>query len=343
MTFAESTWLILLIFLPMAAGAAYFVWIRRGKQWHRLIAPRLRKRLSRTRAGTWHFISLGFALLGLGALIAALAQPEGGEEYMEHKSEGRNILFCLDISYSMLAQDVSPNRLTAAKAAAQEVMDAFPNDRAGLMVFSGESDVQVPLTIDRSYVRRAIQEVYPTDITTGGSDLARAIRDGTEILVKTGQKSNVMILLSDGEEHTAGLDNAARAARKEGIFVYVLGFGTQEGGKIPSRQFRDGFFRDKNRQVVHTTLNDTSLRLIAQETDGVYSHGVGPAFLKKLQSTIDEMEAFESEGKHLSVAKPLFQWFLLPGIILIMISVALRSELSPLSAVERQPHFCSSP
>ncbi len=324
MTFVDQTWLWLIVLLPFIGAAAVMIWIRRGKRWHQMIAPRLRSRLSEKRSGRWHFISLFLALLGLGSIIIALAQPEGGEEFEERKTEGRNILFCLDISRSMLVEDVTPSRLVAAKAAAQEIMDEFPNDRAGLMIFAGETDVQVPLTIDRSYVRRAIQETTTWDLPTGGSDLARAIRDATENLVKTGQKSNVMILLSDGEEHTEGLANAAREARKAGIFVYALGFGTKAGGMIPDTRQRDGRFRDIRGNVINSALNDTSLRLIAQETDGVYSQGVGPAFLKKLGETINDMEAFESEGKHLRVAKPLFQWFLLPGILLIMISLILR-------------------
>ncbi len=324
MTFAHMIWFWLLVFIPLLAALSLLTWKRRGKQWHRMVAPRLRDRLSETRAGHWYFASFFIALLGLAILIVSLAQPEGGEEFQTRKTEGRNILFCLDISRSMLTEDLAPNRLSAAKAAAQEIMDEFPNDRAGLLVFAGETYVQVPLTPDRSYVRRAIQQTSPFDLPTGGSDLSRAIRDGGELLEKTGQKSNIMILLSDGEEHTEGLAVAAREARQKGIFVYALGFGTKAGAKIPDPRRRDGFFRDIRGGVVHSSLNDTSLRLIAQETEGVYSQGVGPAFLKKLGETIEQMEAFESEGKHLRVAKPLFQWFLLPGILLLMISIVLR-------------------
>ena len=323
MTFAHPEWLLCLIAIPAIALASWLAWIRRGNRWEKLVAERLRKRLSSRRPAWTHFVGLGLALTGLTALVIALAQPESGEEWIEIESEGRNILFCIDISRSMLSDDVSPNRLLAARAAALEVLEKFPNDRVGVLLFSGEVLVQTPLTIDHGFVAQTLAQLEPDDIPSGGSDLTRAIEQGTSLLANTGQRSNIMVVFSDGEKSSAGLDSAAAKAADAGIFIYALGFG-KGGGFIPDPSQRDGKFRDRDGRPVFSKLDEDSLRGIAERTEGFYSRGMGRDFLNKLDRALDEMDRFEETGKHQRVAKPAHKWFLLGGLFFLMSSLILR-------------------
>ncbi|MDA7882142.1 VWA domain-containing protein [Akkermansiaceae bacterium] len=324
MTFANPTWLLLLIPLPILALAAGITWHRRGERWHGMVADRLRARLSHQRPVWIYFTTLALGLFGLAGLIVAYAQPESGEEWIETKNEGRNILLCVDISRSMLTKDVSPNRLMAARAAALDVVEQFPHDRIGLLVFSGEPQVQVPLTIDHTFVQQSLAQLNPIDLPIGGSNLTEAILTGTRVLVDTGQRSNVLVIFSDGEEFSPGLEEAAKTAADSGVFVYALGFGTKAGDFIPGDTPEQEYFYDRNNNRVQSRLNEESLTLVTKTSDGFYSRGIGPTFLRKLDNAMQEMDRFEQEGKHQRIAKPAYQWFLFTGLLLLMSSLALR-------------------
>jgi len=325
MSFAKPEWLLLLVALPILALVAWLAWRRRGERWKKFVAPRLQKRLSSTRSPWIHFSFLALALLGLGGLIVAFAQPESGEEWIEVESEGRNILFCVDISRSMLAEDTQPNRLQASRAAALEILERFPNDRVGVLLFAGETLIQAPLTLDHSFVEQTLAQLDPADIPYGGSNLTSAIKDGSKLLNQSGQTSNIMVVFSDGEESSTGLEAAAEAAAKSGIFIYALGMGTSEGSFIPDLRERDGKFRDRSGNTVSTRLDEDALQTLATKTEGFYSRGIGSSFLSKLDSALAEMDRFREDGKHQRVAKPAHQWFLLFGLLLLMISVFVRA------------------
>lgn len=338
MTFANPEWLLGLAFVPLISLAGWLAWRSRGKRWQRLVAPRLRGKLSQTRPPWIHFSALGMALAGWCGLVIAVAEPESGEEWIEIENEGRNLLFCIDISKSMLCQDVGlppsqQSRLVASRAAALEILERFPNDRVGVLVFSGSALVQCPLTLDHSFVEQTLAQLTPEDIPEGGSDLANAIKEGTRLLKGTGQQNNIMVVLSDGEKSTDGLTYAAREARDSGVFIYALGMGTPEGSFIPDPSTSDGRFRDKRGNVVLTRLDEQVLRIMAEDTDGFYSQGMGSEFLQRLESALAEMDRFREEGKFQRVAKPAHRWFALLGIILLMSSLFVRAlPLRPVMA-----------
>lgn len=324
MTLAAPEWLTALIAVPLLAVAGWLTWRRRSKRWHRLVAPRLRPRLARERPPWVHFTTLALLLAGWSGLIIAMAQPESGEEWVEVENEGRNILFCIDISRSMLAEDAPPSRLAAARSAALTILEKFPNDRIGVLLFAGESLVQSPLTIDHSYVEQTLAQLDPGDIPYGGSDLTAAIGAGTNLLTDTGQKSNIMVVFSDGEKSSEGLTGAAEKAAEAGVFIYALGMGTTEGTHIPDPRERDGRFKDRRGNVVHTQLDESALETLARETGGYYSQGMGGDFLGKLDTALAEMDRFREEGKYQRVAKPAHQWFAALGIFLLMSSLFVR-------------------
>lgn len=320
----QPEWLLSLFILPLLAFIFWLTRRKRGQAWKKLLAARLQNRLSRVRAVWLSYLSFATALFGLSLLIIALAQPESGEEWIEVESEGRNILLCIDISRSMLASDVQPDRLRATRAAALEILEKFPNDRIGVILYAGENLIQSPLTLDHSFVEQTLAQLDPADIPYGGSDLSAALNDGTRLLIESGQKSNIMVVLSDGESSTSEVKDAAQNAAKEGIFIYALGMGSPDGSFIPDPRQADGKFRDRRGQPVFTQLNETVLQEIAEITQGVYSRGMGPDFLQKLDSALNEMDRFQEKGQHERVAKPAHRWFLLSGLFLLMLSILVR-------------------
>ncbi|MBT6167689.1 MAG: VWA domain-containing protein [Verrucomicrobia bacterium] len=334
MNFAKPEWLLCLTALPLIGFMAWLSWKKRRYRWKRMVADRLQGRLSHTRPPWVHFTSLGLALGGMAGLIIAVAQPESGEEWIEVENEGRNILFCVDISRSMLARDMEPNRLLASRAAALEILEKFPNDRVGVLLFSGETLVQSPLTIDHSFVEQTLAQLDPNDIPVGGSNLTTAIDSGTRLLRETGQQSNIMVVFSDGEKSSEGLEEAAAAAAREGIFIYAIGMGSTKGSFIPDPRESDGNFRDRSGNVVFSKLNEEALQVIAEETDGYYSKGMGVGFINKLDSALSEMDRFREEGKHQRVAKPAHRWFVFSGLLLIMTSIFIKClPLAPIIAL----------
>jgi len=334
MSFAEPLWFLLLIAIPLVIVLQIFIWKRRGKAWKQLIAQRLRKRLSHPRSATKYFVGLALAMLGLLLLVISLAMPEAGDEWIETRNEGRNLLLCMDISQSMLTEDVgSGSRLDAAKAAALEIADRFPNDRIGLLIFSGETQITVPLTIDHTFLTQTISQLNPLDLPLGGSDLSQALKDAVEVFVETKQRNNVMIVFSDGEDHSSGIESAARRAKGQGVFIYSLGFGSEKGDFIRDPRMRDGFFVDRRNNRVVSQLKEESLRTIAAETGGVYSKGAGGDFLQTLNAAVGRMDVFQQEGNHQRIAKPVYQWFLLPGLLFLMSSIIVsRLPSAPIAA-----------
>ncbi|MDA7535749.1 VWA domain-containing protein [Akkermansiaceae bacterium] len=330
MNFVEPLWFFLLIAIPLVVAIQVLLWLRRSKAWKSLVAERLRKRLVRSRSGTRIFVALGLAMLGFALLVTSLARPEAGEEWVETRTESRNLLLCFDISQSMLTEDAGAgSRLDAAKAAALEIVERFPADRIGLLIFSGETQVTVPLTIDHSFLNQTINQLNPLDLPIGGSNLALALNDAIGLLVETGQRNNVMILFSDGEDHSSGIDVAATRAKTNGVFVYTLGFGSEKGDFIKDPRERDGYFVDRRGNRVVSQLKEASLLKIAERTEGVYARGVGNDFLGSLDAAVTRMDVFQETGGHQRIAKPIYQWFLLPSLLLLMSSVVVSRLASP--------------
>jgi Ca-activated chloride channel family protein len=324
MTFASPEWLLGLIAVPLLALGGWLAWSKRGIRWRRMVARRLENRLSKPRPAWVHFTALGAALAGWSALLIAMAEPESGEEWIEIKNEGRNLLFCIDISKSMLCEDVTPSRLGASRAAALEILEKFPNDRVGVLLFAGETLVQSPLTLDHNYVEQTLAQLDPGDIPYGGSHLAGAIETGITLLKETGQQNNIMVVLSDGEKSTEGLAKAGQMAKEAGVFVYALGMGKTEGSTFPDPRNPNVPFRDRSGNVVQTRLDEQALQMLAEDTDGYYSRGMGSGFLARLTTALAEMDRFQEEGKFRRVAKPAHQWFALTGILLMMSSLVIR-------------------
>jgi Ca-activated chloride channel family protein len=331
MSFGSPELFLLLILIPLIVAGALMTWRKRGKRWHRLVAQRLQSILVRERPKRRRWIAFGVLLLAFLLLIIALAAPNAGYQEAQETIRGRNFLIAVDVSRSMLATDEAPNRLAAARASALEMLDRFPHDRFGIIAFSGSAWVQAPLTVDHAALRDVLQQLQGRGdgrdwIPRSGSDLGAAVRLAIKVFRETGQRSNALIILSDGETHQGGVEQAAREAERSGLTIFSAGFGTDVGAFIPDPNSRDKRFHDRDGNLVLTRLETEPLLRLARETKGIYTSGAGKEFLSKLEVGVQRLERFELEGRKHRVAIPRFQWFLAPSMLLFVVGILLNTS-----------------
>ena len=252
----------------------------------------------------------------LALVVLALANPQMGTQLSTVKQSGIDIMIALDVSNSMLAQDVQPSRLDRAKQILQRIVETRPNDRIGIIVFAGHAYLQMPLTTDHSAVKLFLQTLNPELVPTQGT----AIAEGVDLAVRafaSNEKSSdqntghrALIVLSDGEDHESETKTAAQQANDAGIVILSLGIGTQQGGTIPiyANGQKVDEKRDENGQIVTTQLVETSLKAIANQTNGEYVHIQGNRNeLNEVTNRLNQIEKREFAARSFSDYNNYFQ------------------------------------
>ncbi len=326
MSFLYPGWFSLLLILPFILLGAILVHRSREKTWMRMVAPRLRKQLVREGSSTRLWISLFLGLLGCALIITAITRPYKGETITTETITSRNILIAVDTSRSMLVRDGSPDRMATAKAMALELVEAFPDDRIGVIAFAGAPVLMVPLTIDHMAVHETISQLDTQVIPSGGSDLYAAVQLAIDTFRKTGQKSNALIIISDGEDHSEKTSIAASQIREAGIAVCTIGVGSTEGGMIPDPSKTDDKFRDNQGHTVHSRMIPDALDQLARAGRGTFvpaSSGADTA----IRSALSYLKSNQQQGRKISVPVEKYQWWLFPAIILLALSQIVRSHL----------------
>ena len=229
--------------------------------------------------------SLGFVFFVLG-----LARPRTGAKLAERTTKGAEIIVALDVSNSMLAQDYSPNRLERAKLAIARLTERLQDDRIGLVIFAGTSFVQLPVTTDYVSAKMFLGSIDTGSIPVQGTAIGDAIRLCIKSFSAQSEKSRVIIVISDGENHEDDPVAAAKQAAELGIKVYTIGVGSSEGQPIP---VQNGLLRDKEGNIVVTRLDEDTLRKVAQAGGGAYIHAGGEEF--GLNPIIQDNRAMEDE------------------------------------------------
>lgn len=338
MSFAHPAWLLLLPLLPLLGVLTVWIARRRGRRWATLVSPRLRASLLRAGNPYPRWFGTCFLLAGCAAMLGALARPQGLSGTRQEKSLGRNLLFALDLSRSMMTPDVTPNRLAQAKMIVQEIIDACPTDRIGLIGFAGDAHVFAPLTVDHPAVRETISQIDPDWAPFGGSNLAKALRLAIDTLRKTGQKQNTLVVLSDGEENDGSLREVIDSAESAGVFVVAIAVGTEDGGYVPHPTAKQGRLLDRSGKPVLSRVQPETLRELANGTGGRFALASSRAdFVGITRSVLSGREQFELEGRQTRVTTEFYQWLLFPGLIFIGLAIFLntrwRSVAAPASLV----------
>ena len=291
-----------------------------------MVAPRLRDHLVHKTSPTRRWISLGLSLAGAALLIVVIAHPYIGETTTTEQIRTRNIIIAIDTSRSMLVRDGSPDRMASAQATALELLDAFPHDRVGIIAFSGAPILMAPLTIDHAAVHETISQLDTNIIPTGGSNLSDAVDLALKTFEKTGQNSNALIILSDGENHSQKTEEAADNIRKSGTTVCAISVGSEAGGIIPDAEQPDGKFRDRSNQTVLSRMIPSALDTLARAGRGNYLPASAGA-TATVQSTLKSIKSSQQTGRKRTIPNEQFQWFLLPAILLLALSMVVKSHI----------------
>lgn len=213
-----------------------------------------------------------FLLLALFFGLLSLTQPRWGYQWEEIRSEGVDIIVALDVSNSMLAQDVKPNRLKRAQREISDLLNLMNGDRVGLVAFAGTAFLQCPLTLDYSAARIFLETLDSDLIPVQGTALGTAIRTAVQAFSQKEKKSKALILITDGEDQEGDAQSAALFAQEQGVKIFVIGVGAEQGAPIPAPE--GGFKKDSNGEVVLTKLNESALIEIARVTQGGYVRSI---------------------------------------------------------------------
>jgi Ca-activated chloride channel family protein len=267
----------------------------------------------------------------LSSLIIALCNLQTGSKLTEVKREGADIIVCIDVSNSMLAQDLSPDRLTRAKYALEKMIDGLEGDRLGLVIFAGEAYVQLPITTDYSAAKLFLSSIGPGMVPVQGTNVSDAIKKASESFSNDEGKNRAIILITDGENHDSEAVQAAEEAGKNGIMINTIGIGSENGVPIPliENGVVKGYRKDKQGQTVITKLNTNLLKTIASKANGVFVQasqadiGLG-AVLDK----IGELDKVQLENKMYTDYEDQFQWFLGLSLVLFFIEFLISERVS---------------
>lgn len=268
LSFARPVWLHALWLLPL--GIALFWWAeqRRRALIGRIVAPKLRALLAGNTSPARRWFRGACVLGALGLLAVTLAGPRLGYDTLEVPHKGRDVIIAMDVSRSMLATDVAPTRLQRAKLLAEDLVSELGGDRLGLVAFAGSAFLQAPLTLDHGAVLAAVDELDTDLIPKGGTNLGAAIRTCEEAFGKAEGFSRAIVIISDGEELDADGLEAARQAAANGVRIFTVGVGSEEGSEIPLGPGE--FVRDPSGKVVQSRLDAERMKEIAAVTGGFY-------------------------------------------------------------------------
>ena len=256
----------------------------------------------------------------LALILIALANPKVGTQLQTVKRQGVDMVFAVDVSKSMLAQDVKPSRLERAKRIVSEVMNQLHSDRVGLVPYAGQAYAQLPLTSDYAAAKMFLQSLNTQMLSSQGTAIKEALLVGANYFKEDAQGARLLFVLSDGEDHEQGAQEVAEQIREKGIKIYTIGIGTQKGGTIPEKQNGQSptYKRDENGEVVITRLNPDLLKEIAQETSGEYFEGNNTQqTTQKIEQILQGLEKNEYEQQVFSDYQDQFQWFIAAALLVL--------------------------
>ena len=262
-------------------------------------------------------------LVAVVLLVTALARPQFGDRVETVRREGQDLVVALDLSASMEAEDVAPNRLAAARLAVGRLIERLDGDRIGLVAFAGEAFVQSPLTLDYAAATMFLNAMEPDLVPVPGTDLGQAIEAALDGFGEAGERARQLVVIMDGEDHEGAIEAAIERAVDEGVRVHTVGMGSTEGVPIPSFDETgapNGFLRDEAGSVVTTRLDDVALQRVADRTGGAYYHaaaGSGAAFERLVEElTGGDGEAIES--REVTLFEEQYQIFLGLALALLL-------------------------
>ena len=328
--FADPIYLYLLAVIPVLAIIRFLTYRNQKKRLRKFGDPKLLRELmpdvSRFRPAVKFWILQG----ALALLIVMLARPQFGTKINNEQRVGIETIIAMDISNSMMAEDITPSRLDRSKMMVENLVDHFTNDKIGLIVFAGDAFVQLPITSDYVSAKMFLSSIDPSMMATQGTDIARAIDMATHSFTQEKGIGKAIIVITDGEDHEGGALEAAKAAKDAGMRVYVLGVGSTKGSPIPIPGTGD-YMKDNTGNTVMSALNEDMCRQVAQAGGGAYIHVENnSAAQDQLDKELDKLAKKETTSTVYSEFDEQFQAVAILALLLLILEICIFDRRNPL-------------
>jgi Ca-activated chloride channel family protein len=307
-----------------------YVWsLRKRRQLiHQFCSPELLAKLTTPKSRTKQNVKSTLVIFAVILIIIALTHPRWGYQWEELRQEGIDLIIAVDVSASMLAEDIKPNRLTRAKHKVADLLNMLEGDRVGLVAFAGTSFLQCPLTLDYSAATLFLNAIDTDLIPVPGTAIAHAIHTSIKAFSTREKKSKAIIMITDGEDQEGKALEAAQEAKEQGIKIYVIGVGQESGAPIPNPA-GGGFKKDRKGEVILSKLDEPSLKQIALATGGTYVHSVtgdmdlNKIYLEDIKQTIEKKELKTARRQ---LWQERFQWFVFAALMCLILEPLVREK-----------------
>lgn len=285
----------------------------------------LLKRLTPEKSDFKSYLKLLLFTFGISFLALGLVNPKIGPKLETVKREGVDIVFAVDVSKSMLAEDIAPNRLEKSKRLVSEIINQLASDRIGIIAYAGQAFPQLPITTDYGAAKMFLQNMNTDMLTSQGTAINEAIELATTYYDDDEQTNRVLFIISDGEDHSENSTlEAVEEAVEEGIRIFTIGVGKDKGAPIPLKRkgVVESLKKDAQGEVVITKLNEEILEEIADEGNGEYINGSNTEeAVEFIREQLNQMDKTEFEAKQFAEFKDQFQWFLGAGLLFLFLDI----------------------
>jgi Ca-activated chloride channel family protein len=337
--FENPDYLLLLWLIPVFIVLFFFVIRKKKILLSRFADSNLHLILSPDYSIKKEYFKFVVQMIVFALLVLAFANPQVGTKLQEVKQTGIDVFLCLDVSYSMSAEDIKPNRLEKAKYQISRLIQRLRGDRIGLVVFAGNAYIQFPLTIDYSAANLFLSAIDFGIIPQPGTAIASAIEMSVESF-DTASTKKAIVIITDGEDHEGDIDRAIELAKEKQIKIYTIGLGSPEGAPMPvfdSQGNRIGYKTDYEGNTILTKLNEAVLQEIAEKSGGEYYRGNNyEDHLQKIYEDLSQLEKTEFGTKRISDYETRYYYFLIPAIVLMIFEIFINDKKSKLFKVLNQ-------
>ncbi len=332
--FAHSEYLILLYLLPLLVLVHWYYsrWKKRtlkmfaGESMRKILFPKL--------SGKKDLLKFSLKLFAVALIVFGLANPQFGSKIEEVKQVGIDVFIDLDVSLSMTAEDIKPNRLEKAKYEISKLIRRLNGDRIGLIVFAGQAYVQIPLTTDYSAAKLFLDAVSTESVPVPGTAIADAIELSIKSFKKDANTQKAIVLITDGEDFQGDLKKATAEAKSKGILIYAIGLGSNQGAPIPiynKNGVQIGYKKDSKGNVVLTKLDEATLKEITSATGGKYYRGSNTEDeLAKIYNDLAHLKKTEFGAKKITDYEDRFYYLLIPALLILLIESFIPESKSEL-------------
>ena len=326
MQLEEKIWFWAFLLIPILLVMFLVLQIWKRKVQNKFANQDILKRLSPNRSLFKSVLKIAVLCLAFASLTMALVNPKIGSKLETVKREGVDIVFAVDVSKSMLAEDIAPNRLDKSKQLVTQIINNLASDRVGIIAYAGKAFPQLPITTDYGSAKMFLNNMNTDMMSSQGTAINEAIELAKTYYDDDQQTNRVLVIISDGEDHSEAAATVAKEAAEAGIRIFTIGVGSEKGGPIPLK--RNGvilnYKKDGQGETVITKLNEDTLKDIAEEANGVYINGNNTEkVVEDIRDILNKMDKTEFESKQFAAYESQFQWFLGLGILLLFLDIFL--------------------